>query len=76
MTAAEPSDDVKLVLWSLGMHPEDGTPEGIARHVSAEMTTARIGDALREAEAEGYARELAGEWSLTEAGQTIRSAQD
>jgi hypothetical protein len=76
MTAAEPSDDVKLVLWSLDMHPEDGTPEGIARHLPQGMTGDRIGDALREAEAEGYARELAGEWSLTEAGQTIRSAQD
>jgi hypothetical protein len=76
MPIPEPRDDVKLVLWSLNMHPEDGTPEGIARHVSAEMTTARIEGALREAEADGYARELAGEWSLTETGQTIRSAQE
>jgi hypothetical protein len=76
MATAEPRDDVKLVLWSLDMHPEDGTPEGIASHLPAEMTTARIEDALREAEAEGYARELAGEWSLSEAGQTIRSAQE
>jgi hypothetical protein len=58
------------------MDPEDGTPEGIARHLPQEMTGDRIGDALREAEGEGYARELAGEWSLTEAGQTVRSAQD
>jgi hypothetical protein len=76
MATADPSDDVKLVLWSLDMHPEDGTPEGIADHVPPEMTNDRIAEALREAEVGGYARELAGDWSLTEAGQTIRSAQD
>ena len=71
MTAAEPSDDVKLVLWSLDMHPEDGTPEGIARHLPEDMTSERVGDALREAEAEGYARELAGEWSHEQSPRSL-----